>query len=171
MWLYGIMIRTASRNKLVRKILRPTVQHCAMHSVKISRDNCSIIFNAPLGKDDVWGHYSNFFIESYQNHGNKVCCFSLQRQKLLDVHMIRYWYWPGSGTILVAPIMCTQHDFLGEVWKMKSEMQEWIWMHPNVTNFVPVKGTAVPSLSFDWNGVNIALLFAIEFGHCPDHLG
>ncbi len=32
--------------------------------------------------------------------------------------------------------------------------------HRNVTNFVAVEGAAVPILTFDWEGVNIDLLFA-----------
>jgi poly(A) polymerase len=39
-------------------------------------------------------------------------------------------------------------------------LAERIKRHPDVTNFVPVEGAAVPLLTFDWEGINIDLLFA-----------
>jgi poly(A) polymerase len=39
-------------------------------------------------------------------------------------------------------------------------LAERIRRHPDVTNFVPVEGAAVPILTFDWEGINIDLLFA-----------
>lgn len=39
-------------------------------------------------------------------------------------------------------------------------LAERIRHHPDVTNFVPVEGAAVPILTFDWEGINIDLLFA-----------
>ena len=79
---------------------------------------------------------------------------------------------PGADidTILVAPNMCTRTDFFGEVLEEKDDgtptrrdpysLAERIRLHPDVTNFVPVEGAAVPILTFDWEGVNIDLLFA-----------
>ena len=79
---------------------------------------------------------------------------------------------PGADidTILVAPNMCTRTDFFGEVLEEKEDgtpkvrdpdsLAERIRRHPDVTNFVPVEGAAVPILTFDWEGVNIDLLFA-----------
>ena len=79
---------------------------------------------------------------------------------------------PGADidTILVAPNMCTRTDFFGEVLEEKEDgtpsirdphsLAERIRAHPDVTNFVPVEGAAVPILTFDWEGVNIDLLFA-----------
>ena len=79
---------------------------------------------------------------------------------------------PGADidTILVAPNMCTRNDFFGEVLEEKEDgtakvrdpdsLAERIRRHPDVTNFVPVEGAAVPILTFDWEGVNIDLLFA-----------
>lgn len=73
---------------------------------------------------------------------------------------------PGADidTILVAPNMCTRDDFFGEVLENDKRdpesLAERIRRHPDVTNFVPVEGAAVPILTFDWEGVNIDLLFA-----------
>lgn len=73
---------------------------------------------------------------------------------------------PGADidTILVAPNMCTREDFFGEVLENDKRdpdsLAERIRNHPDVTNFVPVEGAAVPILTFDWEGVNIDLLFA-----------
>lgn len=78
---------------------------------------------------------------------------------------------PGADidTILVAPFMCSRADFFGEVLSEKEDgtqvrdpdsLAERIRRHPDVTNFVPVEGAAVPILTFDWEGINIDLLFA-----------
>lgn len=76
---------------------------------------------------------------------------------------------PGADidTILVAPAMCHRSDFFGTS-KVTAEspnrdpnsLAERIRKHPDVTNFVPVEGAAVPILTFDWEGINIDLLFA-----------
>eukprot|EP00934_Nitzschia_sp_Nitz4_P008711 Nitzschia sp. Nitz4//scaffold3_size479765//468537//471038//NITZ4_000195-RA/size479765-processed-gene-1.558-mRNA-1//-1//CDS//3329551043//8701//frame0 len=78
---------------------------------------------------------------------------------------------PGADidTILVAPNVCTRQDFFGTLPSTTTEnetkrdpdsLAERIRHHPDVTNFVPVEGAAVPILTFDWEGVNIDLLFA-----------
>lgn len=82
---------------------------------------------------------------------------------------------PGADidTILVAPHMCSRQDFFGEVISEKTDehgqtreerdpdsLAERIRRHPDVTNFVPVEGAVVPILTFDWEGINIDLLFA-----------
>lgn len=73
---------------------------------------------------------------------------------------------PGADidTILVAPNMCTREDFFGEILENDKRdpdcLAERIRRHPDVTNFVPVEGAAVPLLTFDWEGVNIDFLFA-----------
>ena len=77
---------------------------------------------------------------------------------------------PGADidTILVAPNMCTREDFFGTNPEHMTDgggrdplsLAERIRAHPDVTNFVPVEGAAVPILTFDWEGVNIDLLFA-----------
>ena len=79
---------------------------------------------------------------------------------------------PGADidTILVAPYMCSRQDFFGEVLSEKDDgseqvrdpdsLAERIRRNPDVTNFVPVEGAAVPILTFDWEGINIDLLFA-----------
>lgn len=83
---------------------------------------------------------------------------------------------PGADidTILVAPFMCSRQDFFGEVISEKQDdhgvtiqevrdpdsLAERIKRHPDVTNFVPVENAAVPILTFDWEGINIDLLFA-----------
>jgi poly(A) polymerase len=78
---------------------------------------------------------------------------------------------PGADidTILVAPNMCTRQDFFGAVLEEREDgtvvrdpesLAERIRAHPDVTNFVPVEGAMIPLLTFDWEGVNIDLLFA-----------
>ena len=71
---------------------------------------------------------------------------------------------PGADidTILVAPLTCTRQDFFGEILTEQStddhivrdpnSLAERIRTHPDVTNFVPVEGAAVPILTFDWEG-------------------
>jgi poly(A) polymerase len=76
---------------------------------------------------------------------------------------------PGADidTILVAPSVCRRVDFFGTAnvteenpQRDPSSLAERIKAHPDVTNFVPVEGAAVPLLTFDWEGINIDLLFA-----------
>mmetsp|Transcript_12711 Transcript_12711/g.23824 ORF Transcript_12711/g.23824 Transcript_12711/m.23824 type:complete len:823 (-) Transcript_12711:110-2578(-) len=83
---------------------------------------------------------------------------------------------PGADidAILVAPNVCSREDFFGsnyippdydgesDLSKVRDpdSLAERIRRHPDVTNFVPVEGAAVPILTFDWEGVNIDLLFA-----------
>jgi poly(A) polymerase len=78
---------------------------------------------------------------------------------------------PGADidTILVVPNVCTKADFFGtlpaddangEQHHDPDSLAERIKRHPDVTNFVPVEGAAVPLLTFDWEGINIDLLFA-----------
>ena len=78
---------------------------------------------------------------------------------------------PGADidTIVVAPNVCTRQDFFGVVLEENEDgtvvrdpesLAERIRTHPDVTNFVPVEGAAIPILTFDWEGVNIDLLFA-----------
>mmetsp|Transcript_17743 Transcript_17743/g.21691 ORF Transcript_17743/g.21691 Transcript_17743/m.21691 type:complete len:850 (-) Transcript_17743:183-2732(-) len=83
---------------------------------------------------------------------------------------------PGADidTILVAPNVCTKEDFFGSGYtppdydgesdlthvRAPDSLAERIRNHPDVTNFVPVENAAVPILTFDWEGVNIDLLFA-----------
>jgi len=86
---------------------------------------------------------------------------------------------PGADidTIAVAPGLCTREDFFGTTTplKLKTEddgsgaglpardpdsLAERIRRHPDVTNFNAVENAAVPLLTFDWEGVNIDLLFA-----------
>ena len=77
---------------------------------------------------------------------------------------------PGADidTILVAPASCQRADFFGTNIPGFDESNQRdpdslamrIKRHPNVTNFVPVEGAAVPLLTFDWEGINIDLLFA-----------
>ncbi len=83
---------------------------------------------------------------------------------------------PGADidTILVAPSVCTREDFFGSGYippdydgesdltnvRDPNSLAERIKSHPDVTNFVPVEGAVVPILTFDWEGVNIDLLFA-----------
>jgi poly(A) polymerase len=66
--------------------------------------------------------------------------------------------------------MCTRQDFFGAVLEETTvdgtvvrdpdSLAERIRNHPAVTNFVPVEGAAVPILTFDWDSINIDLLFA-----------
>jgi poly(A) polymerase len=82
---------------------------------------------------------------------------------------------PGADidTILVAPSVCQRSDFFGTLRATTSSddnddvqqrdpnsLAERIRNHPDVTNFSPVEGAAVPLLTFDWEGINIDLLFA-----------
>lgn len=76
---------------------------------------------------------------------------------------------PGADidTILVAPSVCRRGDFFGTAnvteenpQRDPNSLAERIHAHPDVTNFVPVEGAAVPLLTFDWEGINIDLLFA-----------
>lgn len=83
---------------------------------------------------------------------------------------------PGADidTILVVPNVCTREDFFGSNYippdydgesdlsnvRDPDSLAERIRRHPDVTNFVPVENAAVPILTFDWEGVNIDLLFA-----------
>lgn len=78
---------------------------------------------------------------------------------------------PGADidTILVAPQACEREDFFGTS-KITDEddptardpnsLAERIRRHPDVTNFNPVETAAIPLLTFDWEGINIDLLFA-----------
>jgi poly(A) polymerase len=76
-------------------------------------------------------------------------------------------------TVLVVPNVCTKADFFGTLPTMDESnpdhqqnqrgadsLAERVRRHPDVTNFVPLDGAAVPLLTFDWEGVNIDLLFA-----------
>lgn len=81
-----------------------------------------------------------------------------------------------SDTIAVAPNICTRDDFFGSGYvppngigdddedgapqRDPDSLAERIRRHPDVTNFVPVENAAVPILTFDWEGINIDLLFA-----------
>mmetsp|Transcript_7392 Transcript_7392/g.15206 ORF Transcript_7392/g.15206 Transcript_7392/m.15206 type:complete len:836 (+) Transcript_7392:35-2542(+) len=84
---------------------------------------------------------------------------------------------PGADidTIVVAPNICTREDFFGSGYippnpedydeddpppRDPNSLAERIRRHPDVTNFVPVENAAVPILTFDWEGINIDLLFA-----------
>ncbi len=83
---------------------------------------------------------------------------------------------PGADidTILVAPNVCTKEDFFGTGYtppdydgeselanvRAPDSLAEMIRNHPDVTNFVPVENAMVPILTFDWEGINIDLLFA-----------
>ncbi|KAL7470771.1 hypothetical protein ACHAXS_011045 [Conticribra weissflogii] len=80
-----------------------------------------------------------------------------------------------TNTIVVAPNICTREDFFGSGYippnpqdydendpppRDPNSLAERIRRHPDVTNFVPVENAAVPILTFDWEGINIDLLFA-----------
>jgi len=79
---------------------------------------------------------------------------------------------PGADIdcILVVPEMCTREDFFGsnavftnaagEEVRDPDSLAMRIRNHPDVTNFNAVEGAAVPILTFDWEGINIDLLFA-----------
>jgi poly(A) polymerase len=63
--------------------------------------------------------------------------------------------------------MCRRNDFFGTSTitetnqnRNPNSLAERIRRHPDVTNFVAVEGAAVPVLTFDWEGINIDLLFA-----------
>lgn len=66
------------------------------------------------------------------------------------------------------PSVCTRQDIFGTSTSEDGEnlpvdpdsLAERVRRHSDVTNFVPVEGAAVPILTFDWEGVNIDLLFA-----------
>ena len=76
----------------------------------------------------------------------------------------------------MAPNICTQEDFFGSSYVPPGKIEgyddddapardpdslaERIQRHPDVTNSVPVENDAVPILMFDWEGINIELLFA-----------
>lgn len=69
--------------------------------------------------------------------------------------------------ILVAPGVVHRENFFGtanvteeDQTRDPQSLAERIRRHPDVTNFVPVEGAAVPILTFDWEGINIDLLFA-----------
>ena len=75
----------------------------------------------------------------------------------------------AKDTLLVMPSVCTRQDIFGTSSSDDGEstqavdpdsLAERVRRHPDVTNFVPVEGAAVPILTFDWEGVNIDLLFA-----------
>lgn len=83
---------------------------------------------------------------------------------------------PGADidTVVVVPNVCTKDDFFGSnydngngnddgdgnMMRDPDSLAERIRLHPDVTNFVPVENAAVPILTFDWEGINIDLLFA-----------
>jgi poly(A) polymerase len=75
---------------------------------------------------------------------------------------------PGADIdiILVAPNVCRRQDFFGTTSdeddnkRDPDSLAERIRNHSDVTNFVPVEGAAIPILTFDWEGINIDLLFA-----------
>ncbi len=78
----------------------------------------------------------------------------------------------------MAPNFCTREDFFGSGYtppnkiddddddddatpqRDPNSLAERIRNHPDVSNFVPIENTAVPILTFDWEGINIDLLFA-----------
>jgi poly(A) polymerase len=88
---------------------------------------------------------------------------------------------PGADidSILLGPAMCDRSDFFGRVAPQRhhadagdeaaaaaalerdpNSLAERIRRHPDVTNFVAVESAAVPILTFDWESINIDLLFA-----------
>lgn len=87
---------------------------------------------------------------------------------------------PGADidTIAVAPNFCTREDFFGSGYtppnkididddedsatpqRDPNSLAERVRKYPGVSNFVPIENTAVPILTFDWEGINIDLLFA-----------
>jgi len=62
---------------------------------------------------------------------------------------------PGADidTICVTPSICEKEDFFGE-------LKETLLAHKDVTNLNSVEGARVPIITFDWEEVNIDLLFA-----------
>ena len=92
---------------------------------------------------------------------------------------------PGADidVILVAPNICTRADFFGNGASVTNadgtssnardpnSLAERLKAHPDVTNLVAVEDAMVPILTFDWEGVNIDLLFAVlNNNHVPDDL-
>ena len=95
---------------------------------------------------------------------------------------------PGADmdVVLVCPNLCNRRDFFGNgyvppgidldsiadlkeqlalkesIKKMRDpqSLAERIKRHPDVTNCIPIENAAVPILTFDWEGVNVDLLFA-----------
>jgi len=75
---------------------------------------------------------------------------------------------PGADidTIVVAPRMCSREDFFGrsnlniDQDRDPDSLAERTRKHPAVTNFTSVEGATVPILKFEWEGVDIDLLFA-----------
>lgn len=73
---------------------------------------------------------------------------------------------PGADidTILVVPSVADRSDFFGLsedlLHRDPYSLAERIRTHPDVTNFNAVEGAAIPLLTFDWEGINIDLLFA-----------
>mmetsp|Transcript_18409 Transcript_18409/g.24296 ORF Transcript_18409/g.24296 Transcript_18409/m.24296 type:complete len:785 (+) Transcript_18409:206-2560(+) len=62
---------------------------------------------------------------------------------------------PGADidTICVAPQHCTREDFF-------TSLRDELMVHPQVTNLTAIDSAAVPIMSFDFDMVNIDLLFA-----------
>lgn len=101
-----------------------------------------------------------------------ACVASFERSQLLPLSLSLLCTSPD--TIAVAPNICTREDFFGSGYAPPNGMDddedgptrdpgslaERIRRHPDVTNFVPVENAAVPILTFDWEGINIDLLFA-----------
>lgn len=80
--------------------------------------------------------------------------------------------------ILVAPGVVRREDFFGTAdisednqARDPQSLAERIRTHPAVTNFVPVEGAAVPILTFDFESINIDLLFArLNSNNVPPNL-
>ncbi|GMH66719.1 hypothetical protein TL16_g04491, partial [Triparma laevis f. inornata] len=73
---------------------------------------------------------------------------------------------PGADidTVCVTPSVCDKEDFFGE---LKEQLQK----HPDVTNLNSIETAAVPVITFDWEDVNIDLLFAkLNVISVPDSL-
>ena len=62
---------------------------------------------------------------------------------------------PGADidTICVTPSVCDRSDFFGP-------LKDLLVSHKDVTNFNSIETAAVPIMTFDWEDVNIDLLFA-----------
>jgi len=89
---------------------------------------------------------------------------------------------PGADidTILVAPNVCTREEFFRSDYvppdgldlsysedptsapRDPDSLAERIRNHPGMTNFVPVENAAIPIPTFDWEGVNIDLLYGFD---------